>query len=104
MNFQNVRIYAGVQKSRNQQLTPIGVGRLCNWTPDQDGPTADEYTSFGAYQRSLSLKCDEGEPGIITWTPDRNTPDIVYYQCFTHRYFRCNNNRGKFVFSMKKRK
>jgi hypothetical protein len=32
------------------------------------------------------LKCEEGEPGIITWTPDRNTPSTVYYQCFTHRY------------------
>ena len=32
------------------------------------------------------MKCEEGEPGIITWTPDHNTPDTVYYQCFTHRY------------------
>jgi hypothetical protein len=51
-----------------------------------NGPSADTYPSFGAYQRSLTLKCDEGEPGIITWTPDRNTPDTVYYQCFSHRY------------------
>ncbi|XP_055715595.1 protein Skeletor, isoforms B/C [Phlebotomus papatasi] len=82
----NVRIFAGVHRSRNGVITPIGVGRLCNWTPDIDGPGADEYSSFGAYQRSLTLKCDEGEPGIITWTPDDNTPDTVYYQCFTHRY------------------
>lgn len=34
----------------------------------------------------MTLKCDEGEPGIITWTPDDNTPDTVFYQCFTHRY------------------
>lgn len=53
---------------------------------DPDGPPADEYTSFGAYQRSLSLKCDEGEPGVIHWRPDENTPDTAYYQCFTHRY------------------
>lgn len=65
---------------------PTGVGRLCNWTPNLNGPSADTYPSFGAYQRSLTLKCDEGEPGIITWTPDRNTPDTVYYQCFSHRY------------------
>lgn len=32
------------------------------------------------------MKCEEGEPGIITWTPDQNTPDTVYYQCYTHRY------------------
>lgn len=72
--------------SRNGKITPTGVGRICNWTPDIKGPVADSFPSFGAYQRSLTLKCDEGEPGIITWTPDENTPDTVYYQCFTHRY------------------
>lgn len=66
--------------------TPTGIGRLCNWTPNPEGPSADEFASFGAYQRTLSLKCDEGNPGVITWTPDENTPDTVYYQCFTHRY------------------
>lgn len=66
--------------------TPTGIGRLCNWTPNPDGPSADEFTSFGAYQRTLTLKCDEGNPGVITWTPDADTPDTVYYQCFTHRY------------------
>ncbi|XP_001657668.2 protein Skeletor, isoforms B/C isoform X1 [Aedes aegypti] len=82
----NIRIFAGVHQNRNGQLVPNGVGRLCNWTPNPDGPPADSYPSFGAYQRSLTLKCDPGEPGIITWTPDADTPDTVYYQCFTHRY------------------
>lgn len=79
-------MFAGIHRSRNGKVTPTGVGRICNWTPDIKGPPADDYPSFGAYQRSLTLKCDEGEPGIITWTPDKNTPDTVYYQCFTHRY------------------
>lgn len=83
---QAIKVFAGIHRARNGKVTPTGVGRICNWTPDQKGPTADEYPSFGAYQRSLTLKCDEGEPGIITWTPDENTPDTVYYQCFTHRY------------------
>ncbi|XP_005182952.1 protein Skeletor, isoforms B/C isoform X1 [Musca domestica] len=82
----NIRIFAGVHRSRSGQVTPTGVGRLCNWTPDVDGPPADDYQSFGAYQRTLSLKCDPGEPGVITWKPDRSTPDTVYYHCFTHRY------------------
>ncbi|XP_017847910.1 protein Skeletor, isoforms B/C [Drosophila busckii] len=81
-----VRIFAGVHRSRSGQVTPTGVGRLCNWTPDVEGPPADDYQSFGAYQRTLTLKCDAGEPGVISWTPDRNTPDTVYYHCFTHRY------------------
>lgn len=82
-----MKIFAGVQKSRaNGKIVPNGIGRICNWTPELKGPTADEYTSFGAYQRSLTLKCEEGDPGIVTFKPDKNTPNTVYYQCFTHRY------------------
>lgn len=79
-NLQGVEIYAGVRRSRSGELHPTGVGRLCNWTPDNDGPEADEYPSFGAYQRSLTLVCEEGNPGVVTWIPDKNTPDTVYYQ------------------------
>lgn len=54
-------IFAGVHRSRNGKVVPSGIGRLCNWTPNLNGPSADSYPSFGAYQRSLTLKCDEGE-------------------------------------------
>ncbi|KAJ8709907.1 hypothetical protein PYW08_009911 [Mythimna loreyi] len=83
---EGVEIYAGVRRTRSGALTAVGVGRLCNWTPAQTGPEADEFPSFGAYQRSLTLECEEGSPGVVTWTPDRHTPDTVYYQCFTHRH------------------
>ncbi|XP_025266940.1 protein Skeletor, isoforms B/C isoform X2 [Camponotus floridanus] len=80
-----VKIFAGVLRQRGK-LIPTGTGRLCNWVPDQNQPLADEFASFGAYQRTLTLECDHGEPGIVEWTPDENTPDTVYYQCYTHRY------------------
>ncbi|XP_011297024.1 protein Skeletor, isoforms B/C isoform X1 [Fopius arisanus] len=80
-----VKIFAGVRRQRGT-VVPTGYGRLCRWVHDENSPEADEYTSFGAFQRTLSLKCNPGEPGIIQWTPDKNTPDAVYYQCFTHRY------------------
>ncbi|XP_032665653.1 protein Skeletor, isoforms B/C isoform X1 [Odontomachus brunneus] len=80
-----VKIFAGVRRQRGT-IRPIGVGRLCNWVPDQNQPPADEFASFGAYQRTLVLECDHGEPGIVEWIPDEDTPDTVYYQCFTHRY------------------
>uniref|UniRef100_A0A2H1W7M3 SFRICE_013523 n=1 Tax=Spodoptera frugiperda TaxID=7108 RepID=A0A2H1W7M3_SPOFR len=83
---EGIEIYAGVRRTRTGELTPTGVGRLCNWTPDSSGPEADEFPSFGAYQRSLTLVCEEGNPGVVTWIPDKDTPNTVYYQCFTHRH------------------
>lgn len=80
-----VKIFAGAQRQRGV-YRPTGVGRLCNWVPDQNQPLADEFSSFGAYQRTLTLECDHGEPGFVEWVPDEDTPDTVYYQCFTHRY------------------
>ncbi|XP_043268962.1 protein Skeletor, isoforms B/C isoform X2 [Venturia canescens] len=80
-----VKIFAGVTR-QGGTLRPTGIGRLCNWIHDPNLPEADTYTSFGAFQRTLNLKCDAGEPGFVEWTPDANTPDTVYYQCFTHRY------------------
>ncbi|KAB0794806.1 hypothetical protein PPYR_11645 [Photinus pyralis] len=80
-----IRIFAGARVDRDGVVHPTGVGRLCNWTPQGDRE-ADDFESFGAYQRTLELKCDQGEPGVIQFTPNRNTPDTVYYHCFTHRY------------------
>ncbi|KAE9527613.1 hypothetical protein AGLY_012893, partial [Aphis glycines] len=82
----NIRIFAGVSVSKSGEVIPTGIGRLCNWTPDPQQPSADEFVSFGAYQRTLSLACDNGDPGIVQWTPDADTPDTVYYHCFTHRH------------------
>ncbi|XP_034232288.1 protein Skeletor, isoforms D/E-like [Thrips palmi] len=82
----SVRIFAGAVQDKRGHIVPTGTGRLCNWTPDPNQPLADEFSSFGAYQRTLTLVCDEGEPGVVQWTPDHNTPNTVYYQCFTHRY------------------
>lgn len=85
--LQGVKIFAGVRRARSGELIPTGVGRLCNWTPDKNGPEADEYPSFGAYQRSLTLVCEEGNPGVVTWIPDKNTPDTVYYQVISSMRF-----------------
>ena len=39
--------------------------------------------TFQDYFATLERSCDstgEPQPGILVWTPDENTPDIVYYQ------------------------
>lgn len=77
--MQKVRVFAGVEFDPNGSPRPTAAGRLCQWVENIDQP-ADSFASYGAYQRSLSLQCDEGHPGILHWTPDENTPDTVYYQ------------------------
>ena len=39
-------------------------------------------SSLEDYLNTLNVSCegDEGEAAILTWTPDDNTPDLVYYQ------------------------
>ena len=39
--------------------------------------------TFQDYFATLERSCDstgEPQPGVLVWTPDENTPDIVYYQ------------------------
>lgn len=90
-----VRVFAGVKTSTKpgSQAEPTGTGRLCEWKEDPQEP-AQLSSSFGAYQRTLSLQCQQGQPGILQWTPDASTPDLVYYQCFTHRR---GGTRGFFI-------
>ncbi|KAK3854277.1 hypothetical protein Pcinc_039232 [Petrolisthes cinctipes] len=80
------RVFAGVGQDRDGSAVPNAFGRLCEWSPNPNQPTADAFDSFGGYQRTLTLDCQEGQPGILQWTPDAETPDLVYYQCYTHRF------------------
>ncbi|XP_074605545.1 protein Skeletor, isoforms B/C-like [Brevipalpus obovatus] len=81
------RIFAGVGITKSGELLPTAAGRLCEWQIDtsrKDKP--EDYKDFFEFQRTLSLQCGPGEPALLRWRPDKNTPDTVYYQCYTHRY------------------
>ncbi|XP_071540414.1 protein Skeletor, isoforms B/C-like isoform X1 [Panulirus ornatus] len=80
-----IRVFAGVGQDRDGRPVPTAFGRLCEWSEDPN-QSANAFSSFGAYQRTLQLDCQEGQPGILQWTPDSSTPDTVYYQCYTHRF------------------
>ena len=59
------------------------VGRLCELVEGSGAVTS--RTSCQPLNHYLGLleensNCSQGEPGVVTWTPDQNTPDIVYYQ------------------------
>ena len=49
-------------------------------TPARYHPFYITDDPVGGYQRTLTLECDHGEPGIVEWIPDEDTPDTVYYQ------------------------
>lgn len=55
------------------------VGRYCEYQ-NRDSDRSNEFDTFDGYMSTLELVCNEGTPGSFTWTPDENTPDMVYYQ------------------------
>ncbi|KAG9510585.1 Protein Skeletor, isoforms D/E, partial [Fragariocoptes setiger] len=83
----NERIYAGVGTKADGQLVPTAEGRLCEWHMSNDTTLpADNYTTFFDYQAVLRLHCGPGSSSVLKFTPDVGTPDLLYYQCYTHRY------------------
>ena len=63
------------------QLIVLAVGRLCQL--DESPEATETLSNCGTreqYQQQLTLSCRPGEPGMITWTPDDNTPNTVYYE------------------------
>ncbi|XP_071947176.1 protein Skeletor, isoforms B/C-like [Antedon mediterranea] len=61
-------------------------GTLCELN-DKNGDKSTTSTSAEAYRKTLEMQCaSPKEEATLTWTPDASTPDIVYYQCYTHRF------------------
>lgn len=49
----------------------------------RDGDDFEAY--FAALEGNENGTEACGVPGVFTWTPDQDTPDEVFYHCFTHR-------------------
>ncbi|GBL86000.1 Protein Skeletor, isoforms D/E [Araneus ventricosus] len=80
-----VKVFAGASVDRRGKYTPTAKGRLCEWKLPQDMRSTD-FETFDEFQQNLELKCERGKPARFTFKPDRNTPDLLYYQCYTHRH------------------
>lgn len=80
-------LMAGVTlDANNKPDVSKGIGRYCVWQTKSIVDNVDSFDKFEDYQKTLEKNCTSGEPGRFTWTPDENTPDTVYYQCFTHNW------------------
>ena len=55
----------------------ISEGCYCEYISSEN---ADNFPTFAEYQETLTKECDCDQGGMFTWTPDENTPDLVYYQ------------------------
>ena len=62
----------------------LSAGRHCQHveTSSSGGVATSCSSNLEDYLNTLNVSCegDESEAAILTWTPDDNTPDLVYYQ------------------------
>ena len=63
------------------------AGRHCahEETAGSESVALDCDSTLQDYLDSLNVSCvgDDSDVAILTWTPDENTPDVVYYQVRT---------------------
>ena len=95
--MKNEVVYAGFDVGTNTPLAGKGshdhitsythymlAGRHCQHVESSSsGDVATSCSnSLEDYLNTLTVSCegDESEAAILTWTPDDNTPDLVYYQ------------------------
>ncbi|XP_006621100.1 protein Skeletor, isoforms B/C isoform X2 [Apis dorsata] len=76
------KVFAGV-KYEDGYPYPTAAGRYCEWVHKTVDMSADMET-FENFFETLRLECDKGEPAKLVWTVTEDTPDLVYYQCYTH--------------------
>ncbi|KAL4706946.1 hypothetical protein ACJJTC_005215 [Scirpophaga incertulas] len=77
------RVFAGVAYDNEGYPYPTAVGRYCEWT-HKGVDQASNSETFEEYRRTLQLECGPGLPALLNWTVAHETPDLVYYQCYTH--------------------
>eukprot|EP00934_Nitzschia_sp_Nitz4_P009271 Nitzschia sp. Nitz4//scaffold34_size148208//9904//13263//NITZ4_002957-RA/size148208-augustus-gene-0.67-mRNA-1//-1//CDS//3329548726//9261//frame0 len=66
-----------------------GLGPICKYETTS-GTTAEvQLAGFEEFAATLDMSCAEdadlmNQAGVLTFTPDENTPDTIYYNCATH--------------------
>lgn len=66
-----------------------GLAPICRYETTAATTPDIELSSFEDYAETLDMSCADdtdlmNQAGVITFTPDENTPDTIYYHCVTH--------------------
>ncbi|XP_063988735.1 protein Skeletor, isoforms B/C isoform X1 [Diachasmimorpha longicaudata] len=80
----NEKVFAGLRYSPNNEPEPTAAGRYCEWA-HKTVDMSFESSTFENYFETLRLECHSGEPAKLIWTVTQDTPDLVYYQCYSHK-------------------
>ncbi|XP_067928639.1 protein Skeletor, isoforms B/C-like [Watersipora subatra] len=83
----NGTIYPGKVNGKTENYA---VGGYCEWKLTShaiaDLDKGSVYNCFETFKADMYLDCTDGsdEYTEFVFTPDSSTPDILYYQCYTH--------------------
>jgi hypothetical protein len=83
-------VYAGIEVADdNSSFEVTAAGPLCNFGTTDETAAALEK-SYAEYAATLDTSCADdttisAAAAVLEFTPDEMTPDVVYYQCVTHR-------------------
>ncbi|XP_067928652.1 protein Skeletor, isoforms B/C-like [Watersipora subatra] len=81
-------IYPGTIDGESAEFA---VGEYCEWILTDEAIRAAEdgkqYQCFEEFKQDLVLSCNNNpnQYSEFIWTPDADTPDLLYYQCYTHK-------------------
>ncbi|XP_071827067.1 protein Skeletor, isoforms B/C-like [Apostichopus japonicus] len=74
------------ERSRETKYSAVAEGPLCEYQGDSN---PNDFENFDDYKATLTKECfsASSEPGTLVWQVAEDTPDLVYYQCYQHRFF-----------------
>nr|XP_024216271.1 protein Skeletor, isoforms B/C [Halyomorpha halys] len=77
------RVFAGVSYDAEGFPYPTAAGKYCEWEHKTVDKSA-EFETFTEFFQTLKLNCQPGESAVLNWTVPEESPNILYYQCYTH--------------------
>lgn len=73
-------VFAGVVLDRNENPIPNGLGRLCQWKQMVAGDLSLDNLQLECPPERDQNGLGGAVPGVFTFVPNRDMPDMIFYQ------------------------